>query len=253
MVAMALNRHRAQPSAVGSGQFVVLGNVFAVYVLDVEGRVVESLLHTVDPVDADAMRRTAPVRRDQFDNFIFEATRWAVGEATPDSFAGACFRFRSAHKRNPASITRPVPLVPPATVETVARIVTRWQRGSAQDRGGAGAAYGELSPGEARIRDELYLTVGGDHGDGVIAAGLRLYSRLWSARIGDGFTHPAVGGRIWSINSAGTIYSNLYPVGGPLIAALDNVHVLATRWEEEPNNRPQIDRDIIDSAHSLGW
>ena len=235
------------------GPFVGLGNVFAVYVLDVEGRVVESLLHTVDPVDADAMRRTAPVRRDQFDNFIFEATRWAVGEATPDSFAGACLRFRSAHIRDPASITRPVPLVPPATVDAVADIVTRWQRDEPRGRGGAGAVSGEMSPGEARLRDELYLTVGGDHGDGVVAAGLRLYSRLWSARIGDGFAHPAVGGRIWSINSAGTIYSDLYPDGGPLIAALENANVLATRWEEQPSNRPQLDRDVIELAHSLGW
>lgn len=226
--------------------------MFAVYILDVEGRVVESLLHIVDPADADAMRRTAPVRRDQFDNFIFEATLWAVGEATPDSFSGACLRFRSAHRRNPASIARPVPLVPPATVEAVADIVTRWQRGDAHDGDGAGAASGELSPSEARLRDELYLTVGGDHGDGVISAGLRLYSRLWSARIGDGFDHPAVGGRIWSTNPA-TTYHHLYQTGGPLITALDTVSELATRWEDQPNNRPQLDRDIIELAHSLGW
>lgn len=222
------------------------------YLLDVEGRVVERLLYIVDAVDADSMRRSAPVRRDQFDNFIFEATRWAVGEALPESFSGACSRFRAVHRLDPASIVRPVPLVPPPTVDTVGNIVATWRRDGLGDRAGADPLSGDLSAGETELRDELYLRVGGDRGDGPVAAGLRLFSRLWAARIGDGFVHPAVGARIWAVNSA-AVYADIYPSGGPLIAALDTANALATRWEEEPDNRPLIDREIVELAHSLGW
>lgn len=217
-----------------------MSSVIGVYILDVEGAVLQRFLYTVDPADADAMRRRAPVWRDAFDNFVFEATRWAVGEAHADSFSGACLRYRAA-----ASMGRPVPLVPLDVVEKVGSIVSRWQRR-------APVGIGELSEEEAQLRSELYSTVGGDHGDSPGSAGLRMYSQMWSARISDGFVHPAVGAHIWRINPA-TIWDDGAESRGPLIAALDIASALANRWEDEPDSRANIERQIMRHAHSLGW
>ena len=56
------------------------------YILEVEGKFLNQLLHLVDPADAEALRRYAPIRRDRFDNFIYQATRWAMDDGAPDSF-----------------------------------------------------------------------------------------------------------------------------------------------------------------------
>lgn len=214
------------------------------YILEVEGRVLERFVD--NPADAEVMRRRAPIRRDQFDNFIFEATRWALDDGAPDSFSWACSHFRTAHQSNPASIGSPVPLIPPAVTERVGSIVSRW-RGHRYD-----AARDELPPDEVQLRDELYLALGGDNGDGPAAAGARLCSRMWSARIADGFVHPAVGGHIWNGNLASN-HSDLAVTRDPLIAAVGAVGDMTTRWQAEPESRPLIDREIIDLAHMLGW
>ncbi len=144
-------------------------------------------------------------------------------------------------------MTRPVPLVPPEIVDRVGDVVSRWRRA---DSASADHSSGSLSAAETQLRDELYIKLGGDRGDGPRAAGLRLYSRLWAARIGDGFVHPAVGGRIWGSTPAAPRFPDSVD---PLIAALYTVAGMADRWEEEQADHPRIDREIIDLAHSLGW
>ena len=216
------------------------------YILEVEGRVLDRLSQLADPTDAEAMRRYAPIRRDRFDNFIFEATRWAMDDGAPDSFSLACNSYQAAYRSDPAAIGGPVPLVPPAVTEQVGSIVSRWRLGEQV------AGEWALPDDEAQLRDELYLSLGGDLGDGLAAAGCRLCSRMWSARIGDGFVHPAIGGHIWNGNGA-TDRSDLADAGDPLIAGLDAVGDMTARWQAEPENRSLLDREIVDLAHTLGW
>lgn len=195
---------------------------------------------------AETMRRYVPIRRNQFDNFIYEATRWAVDDGAPDSFSWACKHLRAVHRLDPTVAGDSVPLVPPTVSEHIDRIVSLW-RPSQQ-----AAGVLDLPHEEARLRDELYLSLGDDRGDGLAAAGRRLCSRMWSARIGDGFVHPAVGAYLWNDNN-GSNGGEVADVGGPLIAAIYAVGDMARRWQSEPENRPVIDREIVDLAHSLGW
>lgn len=198
------------------------------------------------PDDAEALRRRTPIRRNRFDNFIYEATRWAVDDGAADSFSFACKHFNAAHQEDAAAVGEPVPLVPPTVTEHVNRIVSRWRPGQPVP----GAI--DLPAEEAQLRDELYLGLGGDLGDGLAAAGSRLCSRMWSARIADGFVHPAIGGLIWNGN-AGSNGGDDVDGGGPLIAAIYAVGGMWGRWQREPENRLDIDREITDLAHTLGW
>jgi hypothetical protein len=216
------------------------------YILEVEGSVLESFRRSGGLADAEALRRCVPIRRDQFDNFIFEATLWAMDEGAANSFSYACSRFQAAYRSDPTALGNPVPLIPPAVTEHVGRIVSRWQLGR-QVRGAI-----DLPDEEARLRDELYLSLGGDLGDGLAAAGRRLCSRMWSARIGDGFVHPVVGGHIWN-GHAGSYGGDDVDGGGPLVDAIYAVGGMWGRWQREPENRPVIDREIINLAHTLGW
>lgn len=216
------------------------------HLLEVEGSVRVLFGRTGGPAVAEAMRRYVPIRRNQFDNFIYEATQWAVDGGASDSFSWACKHLQAVHRLDPTVIGDSVPLVPPTVSAHIDRIVSRW-------RPGEQAPWAiDLPQEEARLRDELYLSLGGDLGDGLAAAGRRLCSRMWSARIGDGFVHPAVGGYIWNGN-AGSNAGDLAGVGGPLIAAIYAVGEMAGRWQSEPDNRPVIDREIVDLAHTLGW
>lgn len=216
------------------------------YILEVEGRVLDRLSQLVDPADAEAMRRYAPIRRDRFDNFIYQATRWAMDDGAPDSFSYACSSLQAAYRSNPGAIGGPVPLVPPAVAEQVGSIASRWRRGE--------RVPGEwaLPADEAQLRDELFLSLGGDLGDGLAAAGRRLCSRMWSARIADGFVHPAIGGHIWNGNLSSD-RSDLADAGDPLIAGLAAVGDMTARWQAEPENRSLLDREIADLAQTLGW
>lgn len=216
------------------------------YILDVEGTVLARFSNLVAPEDAEALRRRTPIRRDRFDNFIFEATRWAVDDGASDSFSWACKHVIAAHQEDAATVGGPVPGVPQTVTEHVDRIVSRWRPGQQVP----GAI--DLPDQEAQFRDELYLRLGGDLGDGPAAAGSRLCSRMWSARIADGFVHPAIGGLIWNGN-AGSNGGDDVDAGGPLIAAIYAVGGMWGRWQAEPENRPDIDRAITNLAHTLGW
>ncbi|MEW2019564.1 hypothetical protein [Rhodococcus sp. NPDC076796] len=218
----------------------------AMHILEVEEQVQERLFHLAGSSDADTVPRCAPNRRNLFDNFIFEATRWAADDGAPDSFAWACAHFQAAHESDSAALGEPVPLVPPSITGHVGSIVSRWQRGQQVD------GEWDLPVEEAQLRDELYLRLGTDLGDGLAAAGRRLCSRMWSARVGDGLVLPAVGGHIWNDNS-GSDGGDVADVGGPFIAAIYAAGDLMARWRAEPKSRTRIEREIIDLAQTLGW
>lgn len=215
----------------------------------IEDRVLERFLYRVDPADADGMRRYPPLRRDQFDALLFDATRWVVGEASQQSFGGACRRYQAANRFDQAELRRPVPLVPPSVTASVAQFVSQWRSPEA----GEPRVSGErITKREANLRDQLYLDLGGDRDDGPGAAGLRVHSQMWSARIGDGFVHPAVGAHVWSDIPASSA-QELEQTGGPHIAAIAAAGALARQWQNEPADRPSIERHIMDLAHTLGW
>lgn len=213
---------------------------------EVEAKVCERLGRSISQAVPETMRKFVPIRRNQFDNFIYEATRWALDDGAPDSFSWACKHLRAAQWLDSTAGGDSAPFIPPTVAERITRIVSRWSPGEQA----VGAI--DLPLKQAVLRDELYLSLGGDLGDGVAAAGRRLSSRMWSARIGDGFVHPAVGGYIWNGN-AGSNPGSCGEVDDPLIAAIYAVGDLAARWQSEPDHRPAIDREIVKLADDLGW
>ena len=94
------------------------------------------------------------------------------------------------------------------------------------------------------------FALGGDHDDGVHAAGTRAYSKMMSARIGDGFVHPVVGSHFWS-----DVYAaeSRHPTMGPHVTVLPTIAAAVERWHASPADRPRCERIICDRAHSRGW
>lgn len=220
-------------------------NQSGIYIVEVEAKVIAGLSNQVAPGAAEALCRHTPIRRDTFDSFIFEATQWARDDGAANSFSFACEHLRAARNGDLAT-GEPVPLVPLAVTKHVEQTVARWRR-VPQDPWAI-----DLPDDEAQHRDELYLSLGGDRGDGLAAAGRRLCSRMWSARIADGFVHPAVGAYLWNDNSGshGAVHAD---VGGPLISALYAAGDMWGRWSREPRHRSAIECEITDSARKLGW
>ena len=148
--------------------------------------------------------------------------------------------------RTPPNLQRRSPACRSPSPDTSIRPFSTWRR-VPQAPGAI-----DLPDDEAQHRDDLYLTLGGDLGDGLAAAGRRLCSRMWSARIADGFVHPAVGAYLWNDNSGinGGVHAE---VGGPLICALYAIGDMWGRWWREPQHRSDIEREITGYAQNLGW
>ena len=216
-------------------------------IAEIENRVIARLSGQVVQGDAESMRRDVPDTRNAFDSFVFQATSWALDEGAANSFSYACNRLQEFAKADPLAI-RSVPKVPSTVAGQVGDIVSRWQPGPEMP----GAI--ELPDAEARLRDELYFSLGGDLGDGVAAAGRRLVSRMWSGRIADGFVYAPVGACLWNghagINGNG---EDVYR-GGQLIAAIYEAGEMFGRWRRaEPSQRFAIDLEIVELANRLGW
>lgn len=215
--------------------------------LDVEDRVLEGFLFRsgVTPWDADSMRRLPPVHRNLFDSFLFRMTRVAVGEGDWSTFPHACRVYLAAVGD---ALERPPPLIPPDVAATVAELLSqfRWHK--------PGEKFvdesSRVTEPQQQLAKRLFYALGGDHGDGFQAAGLRVYSKMISGRISDGFVHPAVGGHIWGDVSAGPPYR---ANGGPHIRILRTIEALSRQWESSPAGRPKIERMILDRAHTRGW
>lgn len=170
-----------------------------VQLVNVEGRVLEGFLYRgLALAEADSMRRMPPVHRDLFDDFLYNATIVSVGEGDWARFPIACIGYLSAIG---GDLHRPPPLIPPDVAATVADILSRFRQGKPKDPLVAG--LGRITEPQYQLAQRLFYELGGDLGDGLYAAGLRVYSKMMSARISDGFVHPAVGGHMWSDVPAG--------------------------------------------------
>lgn len=216
--------------------------------LEIENRAFDEFLFTAVPLsEVDLLRRTVPTARDVFDQFLFHATAYAVYEGTWDMFVGASRRFLNITGRRPGVFLPP--LIPPDVAEAVADIMSRFPC----QQPGVPIIDGHqmTTPDQRRIGDELMLTLGGDHGDGVHAAGTRAYTKMMSARIGDGFVHPVVGGRVWSRILDARIPT---PDAGPPLTGLPSIAHAVDEWlAASAVDRSKWERHIIDHAHSHGW
>ncbi|MFI6432897.1 hypothetical protein [Rhodococcus oryzae] len=217
-----------------------------VLLLDVEGRVLEGFLYGgLTLAEADSVRRTPPVHRDLFDDFLYNATIVAVGEGDWARFPIACRGYLSAIG---GDLHRPPPLMPPDVAASVADILSQFRQRKPGDPLVAG--LGRITEHQYQLAHRLFYELGGDLGDGIHVAGLRVYSKMMSARIGDGFVHPAVGGRMWGDVPAGPPH---LPDSGRDVTILDTIEALSAAWRTSPADRPAIERTIVDHAHTLGW
>ncbi|UNN02023.1 hypothetical protein [Rhodococcus opacus] len=195
--------------------------------------------------EADGWRRFAPVHRDLFDNFLLIATTPAVGEGTWAKFSIACTMYLSAVG---GDLQRPPPLIPPEVASTVAEVLSQFRQKQPGEKFVEG--LGRITEHQYQLAEQLFYGLGGDLRDGLWAAGLRVYSKMMSARISDGFVHPALGGHLWHDVPAGPPH---LPDSGRDITILDTIESLSQRWRTSRTERPCIERTILEHAHTLGW
>ncbi|WP_156399561.1 hypothetical protein [Rhodococcus sp. Leaf278] len=213
---------------------------------EVEGRTLERFVYDgVSLADADAMRRLPPFHRDLFDNFVFTASAVAVGESDWSRFPIACMGYMSAVHGDLALVP---PLIPPDTAAVVTGVLSRFTRFRSGDKRVADGS--RINQEQYRLAEELFFDLGADCGDGVCAAGARAQSRMLSARIADGFVHPAIGAHLWSDVPAAPMAQ---PNSGPEITVLESVRTLIATWRDFPTERPRTERDILTAARCVGW
>jgi hypothetical protein len=213
--------------------------------LAIEDRVLGHLLFGAVPVtEVDLLLRNVPFVRDVFDEFVYAATQYSIMEGTWDTFVGGGRRYLAVTRHQPSDLVPP--LIPPQVAATVADIMSQFRR----RQPGEPIIHGhsDTTAAQHHVGEELMLALGGDHGDGVHAAGTRAFSMMMSARIGDGFVHPVIGGRVWS-----SILATRDPHGGKHLTVLPSIATAVDKWRTSPADRPRWERIIIDYAHSLGW
>lgn len=215
--------------------------------LDIEDRVLGSLLFgAVSVTEADLLRRNVPFTRDVFDHFIHRATQYSIVEGTWDTFVGESHRYLAITRNQPCDLLPP--LIPPHVAATVADIMSRFRRRQPGERVIDGHEL--TTAAQQRVGEELMFALGGDHGDGVHAAGTRAFSMMMSARIGDGFVHPVIGGRVLSSIMAA---EHPDPHGGPHLRVLPTIAAAVETWRTSPTDRARCERIIIHRAHIRGW
>lgn len=214
---------------------------------DVERNVLDGYLIRagVSLAEADGMRRLPPMHREYFDDFIFTATAMAVGEADGAAFGRACLAYRSAVGDD---LHRAPQLIPPDVADVVVSVVTDFEPFRAGDERVTGR--GRINKAQMDLVEQLYYSLGGDLGDGLSGAGARVHSKMLSARIADGFVHPAVGAHIWSDTPAAP---RRHQDSGPDITVLDSIADAAAAWVSTQTERPSLERRIVSTAQSLGW
>lgn len=193
---------------------------------------------------ADSMRRLPPVHRDYFDDFVFTATAVAVGESGWDRFSIACMQYLSLAGNELAAVP---PLIPRAVAEVVADVLSRFERFRVGDDRVDGVRVNATQIG---LGEELFAGLGGDRGDGPLAAGARAHGRMMSARIADGFVHPAIGAHLWSDTTAAPAPT---PASAQETMVLERVRDLVVTWRARPDRRPDLEREIVTTAQKFGW
>lgn len=215
--------------------------------LDIEDGFLDNLLFGAVPVtQVELLRRNVPFARDLFDRFIYRATQYSIVEGTWDTFVGESSRYLTI-TRTQSSDAVP-PLIPPHVAATVADVMSSFPRRQPGEAIIDGHQMTTVT--QQRVGEELMLALGGDHGDGIHAAGARAFSMMMSARIADGFVHPVIGGHVWS-----SILPAERPArhGGPHLTVLPTIAAAVDTWRTSPTDRPRCERLIIDRAHARGW
>lgn len=213
---------------------------------DIEDAILEQfVLGSMAATQVDGMRRLVPFRRDAFDRFVYRATQFAIGEGTWDPFVGEAQRYLRILD---GCLSEVPPLIPPDVAGVVSGILSRFRRKVPGEPLLEG--HQEATGFHHVLGEELMFALGGDHGDGVSAAGTRTFSKMMSARIGDGFVHPVVGGHLWSDLPAAPPPG---PAGGRHMTVLPQVGAFVARWRTTAADRPRCERLILDRAHARGW
>jgi hypothetical protein len=143
----------------------------------------------------------------------------------------------------------PPELIPPSTATVVADILAQYrterQPGEPMYNGSR-----RLSVHNQQLAEQLMAALGGGLDDGIHIAGKRTFSRMISARISDGFIHPALGARLWAEYPSG----QSHPItGGRHVTVMRTMGALSEAWASSPAERPKIERMILARAHTRGW
>ena len=215
---------------------------------NIEASYLDSLIRDGDlsPLEADSLRRLTPTHRDAFDSLLFTTTRVAFDEGHWEQFCYAVSSYTTVI-RGPG--VRPPELIPPATAAVVADILAQYRT----EREPGEPMYNgsrRLTVHAQQLAQQLMATLGGGLDDGIHLAGKRTFSRMISARISDGFVHPALGARLWAEYPSG----QSRPIaGGRHISVMRTMGALSEAWSSSPAERPKTERMILDRAHTRGW
>lgn len=216
--------------------------------LEVERRTLESRVREggVDILEADGLQRQSPLARDVFDNLLFCATRFALSEGDWDNFRYGVTAYLDLTRHSPQYAPRLVPIdVYAAAAAALSDYRSHQEPGEPMFDGSV-----MLTHHNQQVGERLLLTLGGDLGDGIWAAGQRTFSHMMAARISDGLVHPAVGGNLWGKYMA---LSTDPLTGGTHITVMREVGHLSQKWIAAPAERPRVERMILDHAHGHGW
>jgi hypothetical protein len=219
-----------------------------VHLRNIEASYLDSLIRDGDlsPFEADSLRRLTPTHRDAFDSLLFTTTRVAFGEGDWEQFCYAVSSYTTVI-RGPE--VRPPELIPPATAAVVADLIAHYRT---ERKPGEPMYNGShrLTVHNQQLAEQLMATLGGGLDDGMHLAGKRTFSRMISARISDGFIHPALGARLWAEYPS----EQGHPiVGGRHISVMRTMGALSEAWASSHAERPKIERMILDRAHTRGW
>lgn len=220
----------------------------AVHLRNIEASYLDGLIRDggLSPFEADSLRRLTPTHRDAFDSLLFTTTRVAFDEGDWEQFCYAVSSYATVI-RGPD--VRPPELIPPATAAVVAHIMAQYRTERQPNEPMYNGSH-RLTLHNHHLAEQLMATLGGGLDDGVHVAGKRTFSRMISARISDGFIHPALGARLWAEYPSG---QNHPIAGGRHITVMRTIGALYNAWASSPAERPKIERMILDRAHTRGW
>lgn len=200
----------------------------------------------VAPADADSMRRLVPIDRDICDGILLRLTAFPLNEGTWDVFTGS---FAPYAELMQSRDWRPPPLIPLHVVDTLTDAGRRFRRRQSGEPVITG--HSTTSAHQRDLAEGIVRELGGHNGDASLPeAGLRIYSKLISARIRDGWVHPAIGAQAWS---DGGVHAQSAMKGDRLIEAIHSAGGLYQHWLDDHAKRPALESQIIDLAHSVGW
>lgn len=204
------------------------------------------LVGVVSPDEADAIRRSAGVGRDAFDDLLLRMTAYPLGEGRWDTVTSYFYGY-SQYIASP--LWQHPPLIPAEVVRVITSSAAEYAATfSFHPPGGRENRRKERDAMLAGIIRELAGPAG--IGGTLYDAGIAVYGHVIASRISDGLVHPAVGANVWSVvtthGSTGT---------GPAYKAAEDVAELVRAWEatEDRQERRSIEFAIAHTAQQCTW